>query len=94
MPTRYFRMLSDQSERILLELWRKHGVGKNSVREDDLRTEMGRQENDGWEKDLEQLQTQGFLERTTRDADTVLSLTSLGLAVLRQVEEDKLQELK
>ena len=87
--------LTEFEERILLTLWKLKGIGKDHVREDSLRTDPTLETTDALLKDIiEKLRTRGFLETATADDHNAISLTSLGLAILRQIEEDKLQELK
>ena len=87
--------LTEFEERILLTLWKLKGIGKDHVREDSLRTDPTLETTDDLLKDMiEKLRTRGFLETATADDHNAISLTSLGLAILRQIEEDKLQELK
>lgn len=87
--------LTESEERLLLTLWRLKGIGENRIREDSLKADMatGALEEpiaDG----IVRLQGQGFVERVAVDDHKAVSLTPLGLAILRQIEEDKLQELK
>jgi hypothetical protein len=87
--------LTESEERILLALWRLKGVGENRIREDSLKADVstGASEEpilDG----IVRLQSQGFVETVAMADHRAISLTPLGLAILRQIEEDKLQELK
>jgi len=87
--------LSELEERILLTLWKLKGIGKGHVREDVLRTDTTLEAADDLLKDeIEKLRTRGFLETAIAGDHNAISLTPLGLAILRQIEEDKLQELK
>jgi DNA-binding MarR family transcriptional regulator len=87
--------LTETQERILLTLWRMKGVGKNRIREESLKVELGSdQSSDLLTGEIMNLQIGGFLERIAEEDQSVISLTPLGLAILRQLEEDKLQELK
>lgn len=87
--------LTELEERILLTLWKLKGVGKDRVKEDTLRTDPTLEATNALLKDeIEKLLTQGFLETASVDDHSAISLTPLGLAILRQIEEDKLQELK
>jgi hypothetical protein len=87
--------LTEFEERILLALWKMKGIGKDHVREDTLRADPTLEATTDLLKDnIEKLRTRGFLETATADNHNAISLTPLGLAILRQIEEDKLQELK
>lgn len=86
--------LSDVQEKILLAIWKLKGVGKNGVDEDGLRAELGEETPQNLADAIETLRNQGFLEVTTVDGRSILSMTPLGLAILRKLEEDRLQELK
>jgi hypothetical protein len=87
--------LTDLGEKILASLWKLGGVGKAGVSEESIRSDMAA---GGSPEDIQgeiaSLQNLGFLEAHSSDGSTLLSLTVLGLALLRQLEEDKLQELK
>jgi predicted transcriptional regulator len=93
MPAMPSATLTESKERILLVLWKLRGIGNNPIREDSLKAEAG-QGDENLENEMIELQMQGFLERVTTDDHKSVSLTPLGLAILRQIEEDKLQELK
>jgi DNA-binding PadR family transcriptional regulator len=87
--------LAEREEKILLALWRMKGVGQNRIREDTLEADLGTGASEGALADgILKLKSQGFVETVTMDGHRAISLTSLGLAILRQIEEDKLQELK
>ena len=86
--------LSDLGERVLLTLWRLRGIGSKYISRETLRGELAVESDQGWEGELANLQTLGFLASTDEEGQDAISLTPLGLAILRQIEEDKLQELK
>lgn len=86
--------LSELEERILLAIWKLRGIGKNSVIEGGIQTELTNETPQNVAGAIETLRNQGFLERTSLHDRTLLSLTPLGLAILRKVEEDRLEELK
>jgi DNA-binding MarR family transcriptional regulator len=86
--------LPDLEERILLAIWKLRGIGKNAVDESGLQTELSNETPQNLAAAIQTLRNQGFLERTSLNDRVLLSLTPLGLAILRKVEEDRLQELK
>jgi len=87
-------MLSSQDHTILLTLWKLRGVGRNAVGLEALKAELPSEAiSDGFPQTVERLQKQGFLEATNVQGQNMLSLTSLGLAILRQIQEDKLEEI-
>lgn len=87
--------LSDLEERILFALWKLGGIGKNAIQEERLKTGLAIEASSQiWMSELENLRKQGFLEANSMDGRNVVSLTPLGLSILRQIEEDRLQELK
>ena len=90
MPT---DTLSVLSERILLAVWKLNGVGAKSVTEDALRAELS-DLSDGFSQELKTLNDLGFIVRRDNGGQTEFVLTPLGVAILRQIEEDKLQELR
>ena len=87
--------LSEVEEKILLALWRLGGIGKNHVTEDSLRAnlEVAGLEN-GCVKEVVSLHDRGFVQSVSVEGGKEISLTPLGLCLLRQIEEDKLEELK
>jgi predicted transcriptional regulator len=80
-------------EQILLTMWKLKAIGKTTIKEETLRAEMGPEIAESLASEIEQLQKRGFLEKNSSNGVTI-SLTPLGLSILRQVEEDHLQELK
>jgi DNA-binding MarR family transcriptional regulator len=87
-------MLSELEEKTLLAIWRLKGIGKNGVEESNLQTELTNETPQNLTAALEALQNQGFIEKANSSDRKFLSLTPLGLAILRKLEEDRLQELK
>ena len=93
MPS--IRNLTESEERILLALWKLKGIGKNRIREDSLKADPSlATSSDLFTSQIVDLQNQGFVETIPIDDHSTISLTPLGLAILRQIEEDRLQELK
>jgi len=84
--------LSGLGERILLAVWKLNGVGKRSVTEETLKAELS-DAADYFSQELQTLQDLGFIVKAGADGRADLALTPIGLAILRQIEEDKLQEL-
>jgi len=86
---------SETEQKILFTIWSMKGVGKNSVRQDAvLRRITKTNEPLTLEKNIERLQKLGFVEVVVLDGQNGLSLTPLGISLLRQIEEDQLEELK
>jgi DNA-binding HxlR family transcriptional regulator len=85
--------LSVLGEKILLALWKSNAAGVRSMGEDALRSELS-DSADGLSQELKTLQDLGFIVRGNDDGQTKFVLTPLGLAILRQIEEDKLEELR
>jgi len=86
--------LSEGGEAALLAIWKLRGIGTNTVDERQVKAEMAKDPPDDLLSTLQQLQTQGFIEIKDEADHKSVSITSLGLAILRKIEEDKLQELK
>lgn len=84
--------ISELSEKILLALWRLNGVGTRTIGEQVLRAELNVESAQLLEQTATLTQL-GFLIETIRDGQNSFSLTPLGLAFLRQLQEDRLQEL-
>jgi hypothetical protein len=86
--------LSDLGEQILLSIWKLGGVGSKFIQQENLRANLKIDSDQTWVGEIANLQTLGFLTSTDQAGQETLSLTPFGLAILRQIEEDKLQELK
>jgi len=84
--------LSELSGKILLSLWKLNGIGPRAIQEQTLKADL-KVESELFFHETEALTRQGFLDKLTLEGQTSFSLTPLGLAILRQLEEDKLQEL-
>ncbi len=86
--------LSEHQEALLFAIWKLRGIGNNSVTEDQLKTEMANEPAEILPPTLTQLQSQGFVQMASNGGPRTISITPLGLAILRKVEEDRLQEIK
>jgi hypothetical protein len=87
--------LTELQQRILLTLWKMNGVGKNHITEDTLKADPTLvSSGDLLTNEIANLQIAGFLEMASANDHNTVSLTPLGLAILRQIEEDRLQELR
>ena len=87
--------LTELGEKILVALWKMKGIGRSGVKEEALRAELATAGAlEGLSGEIASLHAQGFLQATFSEGNNLVSLTALGLAVLRQIEEDKLEELK
>lgn len=85
--------LSVLGGKILLAIWKSNAIGIRSVGEDALKSELSDSSN-GFSQELKVLHDLGFIIRGNNDGRAEFALTPLGLAILRQIEEDKLQELR
>ena len=85
--------LPDLEQRILFALWKLRGIGKNAVEENRLQEELKSDPPESLDTSVEVLVNKGFIERTHGSDLRLLSLTPLGFAILRKLEEDRLQEL-
>jgi hypothetical protein len=85
--------LSEISGRILMSVWKLNGIGSRAVQEQTLRLDL-KLESDQFLYETEMLTQRGFLDRSIIEGQPAFSLTPLGLAILRQLEEDRLQELR
>lgn len=81
------------SEKILSTVWKMNTAGQKAIPEDTVRSELSAS-NEEFAKEAEMLQKQGFLSRVKVNEKHSLFLTPLGLAILRQIEENNLEELK
>jgi DNA-binding HxlR family transcriptional regulator len=92
MPTE--NGLSEPMQTMLFAIWKLNGVGNNTVGEDQLKTELPDHAPETLPSTLTQLQSLGFVEITTNGDRRKISITPLGVAILRKVEEDRLQEIR
>jgi len=76
-----------------MSVWKLNGIGSRAVQELALRSDL-QLEPDQFLHETEMLTQRGFLDRSIFDGQPAFSLTPLGLAILRQLEEDRLQELR
>ena len=79
---------------MLLAIWKLRGIGINTVDERQVKAEMAKGPYEDLTPTLQVLETQGFIEIKDEGDRKGVSITALGLAILRKIEEDKLQELK
>ncbi len=86
--------LSELQETTLQTIWKLKGIGANAVYEDQLRAELTIEPSENIPSTVQLLQAQGFIEVREIEDRKAISLTPLGLAILRKIEEDRLQELK
>jgi hypothetical protein len=78
----------------LLTIWKLKGIGANAVDEDQLKAELSNESTENVPSAIQLLQSQGFIEVRDLEGRKAISITPLGLAILRKIEEDMLQELK
>jgi hypothetical protein len=86
--------LAEFHETVLLTVWKLRGMGNVPVDESKLRSELTGDPAEELSAALQTLSSLGFLEAKMAGERRVFSLTPLGLAILRKIEEDRLQELK
>ena len=86
--------LSELQERVLLAVWKLGSIGQKMVEESTLKAELSEEPQPELGQAIDQLRKLGFLDQSDAASGTKFSLTPLGLALLRKIEEDKLQELK
>jgi Mn-dependent DtxR family transcriptional regulator len=79
--------LSEVQEQILLTLWKLSEAEHQPISQDKLGAELS-VTSDALIGEIRSLKGLGFV-----DGGTEMTLTPLGLAILRQIEEDKLHEL-
>jgi DNA-binding PadR family transcriptional regulator len=86
--------LSEAQEAVLLAIWKLRGIGSSTVEERLVKAEMTKDPSEDLTPTFQLLETQGFIEIKEEADRKSVSITPLGLAILRKIEEDKLQELK
>jgi RIO-like serine/threonine protein kinase len=85
--------LTPVAERILYTVWKLNAIGSRFVFEEAVKSELSIPAEE-FREEMERLQEQVFINTQKIDGKASLSLTPLGLAILRQAEEDSLQELR
>jgi len=78
---------------VLFAIWKLKGMGTNPVTEDQLKTQITNTPAESLPPALTLLQAQGFVQIDNDGGRKTISITPLGLAILRKVEEDRLQEI-
>jgi hypothetical protein len=86
--------LSEPQEAILFAIWKLRGIGGNVVNENQLRNQLTTQHPESLPSTLTELQSLGFVDVENASGQKNVSITPLGVAILRKVEEDRLQEIK
>ena len=86
--------LSEPQEAMLFAIWKLRGIGSNPITENQLKTEITNDPAESIQPALTELQSQGFVQIDNNGGIRQISITPLGLAILRKVEEDRLQEVK
>ncbi len=86
--------LSELQATTLLAIWKLKGIGATGVDEDQLKAELTNEPAENISSAVQLLQSQGFIEIKQLAGRKGISITPLGLAILRKIEEDRLQELK
>jgi hypothetical protein len=84
--------LSEPQEAVLFAIWKLKGIGNNGVSQEQLMTEMTSNPVETLSTTLSELQILGFVN-INDGIGKGISMTPLGLAILRKVEEDRLQEI-
>ncbi len=87
--------LSELQDVILHTIWRLRGIGNRGVKEETIKEDIANQiPLNEWTDEIKALQDLGFVNSESQEQSMSLSLTPLGLAILRQLDQDKLEELK
>ena len=86
--------LSEPQEALLFAIWKLTTIGAKPVTEDQLKEQITNEPAESLPPALTQLQSQGFVHIDDNDGIRTVSMTPLGLAILRKVEEDRLEEIK
>jgi len=86
--------LTEPQEALLFAIWKLRGIGSRPITESQLRAQMTNESTQSPLLALTELQSQGFIQIANKGAGKIISITPLGLAILRKVEEDRLQEIK
>jgi hypothetical protein len=87
--------LSEPEEKVLLAIWKLRGIGKSRIKEGILKADLTQTSSQtNWTHEISSLNDRSLLQVTTLRGEREISLTPLGLSLIRQLEEDKLQELK
>jgi len=78
-----------------MAVWRLGGIGQNFVPEYWLGNHLSMKGiAEAWKEGLQELMALGFLETAQKDGGQSYAVSPLGMAILRQLEEDRLEELR
>jgi len=86
--------LSEPQQTVLFAIWKLRGIGSSAVSKSQLNTQIPNQPLEIVTSTLTQLESLGFIAINTKGEQNNISITPLGAAILRKVEEDRLQEIK
>jgi predicted transcriptional regulator len=85
--------LSEHQEAVLFAIWKLRAIGGRAVTEDQV-LQITEQSDQDIPTILRDLQSRGFVEIRNKAGRSNISMTPLGVAILRKVEEDRLEEIK
>jgi hypothetical protein len=87
--------LTDIEEKLLSALWKMKAVGQTTTGKERLQIELAPEDpKRDLSPEINNLERLGFIAANSPDTPDQISITPLGLSILRQIEEDQLQELK
>jgi predicted transcriptional regulator len=85
--------LSDSQEAVLFAIWKLRGIGTSVITESQLKAQVTDEQPEAISAALSQLQAHGFVHIDNKNDRKTMSITPLGVAILRKIEEDRLQEI-
>jgi len=85
--------LSEPQQAVLFAIWKLRAIGGRVVTVDEV-LQITPQSDEDVPTILRDLQTGGFVEIRNKAGRSNVSMTPLGVAILRKVEEDRLEEIK
>jgi DNA-binding MarR family transcriptional regulator len=83
--------LSPQKRQILLYMWKSGAVGDRTIRLRNLKARLSDDVRSNYVSNLKDLESRLFIRISRGDCEESASLTPLGLAYIRQVQDDNLR---
>jgi len=83
--------LPQQKREILLSMWKAGAIGDRRIPLRDLKAKLADEARQNYRSYLENLKERLFIEVFSGGDDDLVSITSVGLAFIRQIQEEELR---
>jgi hypothetical protein len=80
-----------QKRQILLSMWKARAIGNKTISLRDLKAKLAEEVKPNYVSWMKNLKGKLFIEISRRGKDDVASITPLGLAFIRQIQDDDLK---